>query len=93
MIKARRSAVKKTAARKSASSSPRRVSSAKAAPALTPDEVSHLEGLVQRFEASEKAWQKMTAPLDDADPWTTVEDHLLERAARDSDRRWKFFSK
>lgn len=67
----------------------------KAAPAeaMTADEVSHLETLVKRFEDSEKAWQRMTAPIEDADPWTQVEEHMLERRDDDSDRRWKFFAK
>ena len=67
----------------------------KAAPheAMTPDEVSHLEALVKSFEDSEKAWQRMTAPLDEADPWTQVEEHMHARRDGDSDRRWKFFSK
>ena len=60
---------------------------------LTPDEVSHLETLVKRFKDSELAWQRMTAPLDDADPWTQVENHLLERREEDAARRWKFFAK
>ena len=60
---------------------------------VTSDEVSHLENLVRRFEESEQAWQRMTAPIDDADPWVQVEEHLLERRDGDSDRRWKFFSK
>ena len=67
----------------------------KAAPpeAMTPDEVSHLETLVKRFEESEKAWQRMTAPLEGTDHWSQVEEHMLERRDGDSDRRWKFFSK
>ena len=67
----------------------------KAAPAeaMTADEVSHLETLVKRFEDSEKAWQRMTAPIEDADPWTQVEEHMIERRDGDSDRRWKFFAK
>lgn len=66
----------------------------KKAPAesISPDEVTHLEVLAQRFEAGEKAWQRMTAPVDD-DPWSSVEEHLLERGRGDADRRWKFFSK
>ena len=67
----------------------------KAAPAeaMTADEVSHLETLVKRFEDSEKAWQRMTAPIEEADQWTHVEEHLLERRDGDSERSWKFFSK
>ncbi len=61
--------------------------------AMSADEVAHIETLVKRFEDSEKAWQRMTAPIDDADPWTQVEEHLLERRDDDSDRRWKFFAK
>jgi hypothetical protein len=60
---------------------------------MTSDEVSHLETLVKRFEDSEKAWQRMTAPIDDTDHWAQVEEHMLERRDEDSERRWKFFSK
>ncbi len=67
----------------------------KAAPpeALSPDEVTHLETLVKRFEDSEKAWQRMTAPIEETDNWSQVEEHLLARRDGDADRRWKFFSK
>lgn len=67
----------------------------KAAPpeAMSPDEVTHLEILVKRFEESEKAWQRMTAPLEGSDQWSQVEEHMLERRDGDADRRWKFFSK
>ncbi len=59
---------------------------------LSPEEVGHLETLVKRFEESEKAWQRMTAPVED-DPYVSVEEHLLQKRADDSERRWKFFSK
>ena len=87
-------AAKKAAPRKTKSSS-RRLVLAKLAPteSLTPDEVSNLETLVKRFEDSERAWQRMTALPEDADPWTQVEDHLLKRRDDDAGRRWKFFSK
>jgi hypothetical protein len=62
------------------------------AEAMTADEVSHLETLVKRFEDSEKAWQRMTAPIDESDPWTQVEEHMLQRG-KDSERSWKYFSK
>jgi hypothetical protein len=60
---------------------------------ITPNEVSRLETLAKRFEDSEQAWQRMTAPIDDTDHWAQVEEHMLERYAEDSERRWKFFSK
>lgn len=89
-----RLAAKKAAPRK-AKKAPARRLTLKAAPAeaMTADEVSHLETLVKRFEESEKAWQRMTAPIEETDPWTQVEEHMLERRDDDSDRRWKFFSK
>ncbi len=92
--KFQRLAAQKTAPRKIKNSPMRRLI-IKAAPteAMTVDEVSHLETLVKRFEESEKAWQRMTAPIDDADPWTQVEEHMLERRDGDADRRWKFFAK
>ena len=71
----------------------RRVMKAAPAEAMSADEVSHLETLVKRFEESEKSWQRMTAPIEDADPWTQVEEHMLVRRDADSDRRWKFFAK
>ena len=66
----------------------------KAAPveAMTPDEVTHLETLVKRFEDSEKAWQRMTAPIEGGDPWAQVEEHMLKQD-KDSERSWKYFSK
>jgi len=83
------------AAPKKAKKAPVRRLTLKAAPAeaMTADEVSHLETLVKRFEESEKAWQRMTAPIDDADPWTQVEEHMVARSEGDSERTWKFFSK
>lgn len=94
MGKPLRLAAKKTASRKTKTPA-RRIVLAKISPAegLTPDEVSNLETLVKRFEDSERSWQRMTAPIDDADPWTQVEDHLLRRRDENADRRWKFFSK
>ena len=95
--------MKKKAARSAAKAAPRKIKKAparrltlKAAPAdaMSADEVSHLETLVKRFEDSEKAWQRMTAPLDDADPWTQVEEHLVAKeSGADAERRWKYFSK
>lgn len=87
-----RRATAKTPLRKKAPS--RRLVLKKAAPAetITPDEAAHLETLAQRFEAGEKAWLRMTAPVDD-DPWSGVEEHLLTHGRAEGDRRWKFFSK
>ncbi len=59
---------------------------------LTAEEVTGLEEQAARFEASERAWRQMTAPLVEEDPWTRVEDHLLQERG-DPERRWKFFSK
>jgi len=92
MKKARRAAAK-AAPRKSKTPVRRLVLAKPPAESLSPDEVVHLETLVKRFEDSEKAWQSMTAPIDDADPWNKVEDHLLEKRDDDAERRWKFFSK
>jgi hypothetical protein len=91
--KVQRAVAKKTVSRKLKKNPSRRLV-LKAAPpeAMTADEVTHLETLVKRFEDSEKAWQRMTAPIDDADPWTQVEDHMVARRG-DADRRWKFFAK
>lgn len=88
-----RAAAKKAAPRKVKKAPVRRLT-LKAAPAeaMSADEVSHLETLVKRFEDSEKAWQRMTAPIDDADPWTQVEEHML-KVDKDSERSWKYFSK
>ena len=92
--KVQRAAAAKAAPRKVKKAPVRRlVLKAAPAEAMTADEVSHLETLVKRFEDSEKAWQRMTAPIEDADPWTQVEEHMLERREGDSERRWKFVSK
>jgi hypothetical protein len=95
MLKSRRAIAAKKAAPRKTKTTSRRLVLAKLAPteSLTPDEVSNLETLVKRFEESERAWQRMTAAPEDADPWTLVEDHLLQRRGDASDRRWKFFSK
>ena len=92
--KVQRAAAKKAAPSK-VKKAPMRRLVLKAAPAdaMTADEVSHLETLVKRFEDSEKAWQRMTAPIEEGDPWTQVEEHLLERRDGDSERSWKFFAK
>lgn len=93
--------MKKKVQRAAAKAAPQKIKKAplrrlvlKAAPAeaMTADEVSHLENLVKRFEDSEKAWQRMTAPIDDADPWTQLEEHLVARRD-DAERTWKYFSK
>ena len=70
----------------------RRVSSKSKEEALPPEEVARLEEEAKRFAASERAWQSMTAPLAEDDPYTGVEEHLLQERG-DPDRRWKFFSK
>ena len=91
--------VQRLAAKKAAPSkvkkAPARRLVLKAAPAeaMSADEVSHLETLVKRFEESEKAWQRMTAPIEEGDQWSQVEEHMLARRDGDSDRRWKFFAK
>ena len=89
---AAKAAPKKTAPKRR-KAAPRRLILKGAPPEkLTAEEVGHLEALAKRFADSEKAWQRMTAPVDD-DPWARVEEHLLEKRADDSDRRWKFFAK
>ncbi|MEK7234808.1 MAG: hypothetical protein AAB268_13415 [Elusimicrobiota bacterium] len=87
--------VQRLSTKKKVKNAPTRRIVLKAAPAeaMTANEVAHLETLVKRFEEGEKAWQRMTAPIDDADPWTQVEEHMLMRRDGDSERRWKFFSK
>lgn len=64
-----------------------------AAVEMTPDEITYLEQISRRYEDSERAWLRMTAPVDDDETWSRVEDHLLARPTQDRDRRWKFFSK
>lgn len=61
--------------------------------AISPEEVTHIEAVVKRFEESERAWQRMTAAPDEDDKWSSVEEHLLTQREGDADRRWKFFSK
>ncbi len=84
--------MKKKVLRAAIKTPPRKNRKIAAVEAMSADEVSHLEVLVKRFEDSEKAWQRMTMPPDEAESWTHVEEHLLKRPG-DSDRRWKFFSK
>ena len=92
--KVQRAAARKAAPRKIKKAAVHRLTlKSVPAEAMTADEVSHLETLVKRFEDSEKAWQRMTAPIDESDPWTQVEEHMLDRRADDSERRWKFFAK
>ncbi len=86
MRKPLRSAVK-------ASRKPRRKPAKGATLELTPDEVVHLEQISRRYEESERAWLRMTAPPDGDETWTQVEEHLLAHPAQDADRRWKYFSK
>jgi hypothetical protein len=74
------------------SKSRRLVSKAAPAEAMTAGEVAHLETLVQRFEASEKAWLSMTVSIDEPDHWSQVEEHMAAKRD-DAERRWKFFSK
>jgi len=60
---------------------------------LSPEEVTSLEQISQRYEQSERAWQLMTAIPSGDETWHQVEEHLLSRGAEDSERRWKYFSK
>jgi hypothetical protein len=60
---------------------------------LTPEEIAHAEAVSRRYEESERAWLKMTAPPEGDETWTKVEEHLLTRGVSDQDRRWKHFSK
>lgn len=64
-----------------------------APPELTPAEVEHFENLEKRYKQSEQAWQRMTAPPEGEDRWSSVEEHLLDRRPDDAERRWKYFSK
>ena len=78
--------------RRSAPASRRSRSKVVKAEAIPAEEVARLEELGERFEASERAWLRMTAPILDEDPWTRVQDHMLEDRG-DPHRRWKHFSK
>lgn len=60
---------------------------------LSVEEVSSLEQITHRFEQSELAWQRMTAPPNGDETWNHVEEHLLARGDKDSERGWKYFSK
>lgn len=57
------------------------------------EETEHLEQISRRYEEAERAWQRMTAPIEDDETWARVEEHLLERPGPEQERRWKFFSK
>jgi|GEM_PF-1978773 len=88
MKKASRVPAKKAAAVRSAARAPKRKPAE-----LTPEEVLHLESISRRYEESERAWARMTAPPDGDETWTRVEEHLIAHAPADADRRWKYFSK
>lgn len=60
---------------------------------LSVDEVTALEQISQRYEQSERAWQRMTAVPGGDETWNQVEEHLLTQGGQDSERRWKYFSK
>lgn len=84
----------KKAAKASVKKAPaRRAVKAATKPELTPAEVEHFEDLEKRYNQSEQAWLRMTAPPEGEDRWSTVEEHLLDRRPDDADRRWKYFSK
>lgn len=63
------------------------------APEMTPAEVLHLEQISKRYEEAERAWLRMTEPIDGDDGWTRVEEHLLAQGTQDQERGWKYFSK
>ena len=60
---------------------------------LSVEEVTALEQISQRYEQSERAWQRMTALPGGDETWTQVEEHLVAQVGQDSERRWKYFSK
>ncbi|OGS41679.1 MAG: hypothetical protein A2506_04570 [Elusimicrobia bacterium RIFOXYD12_FULL_66_9] len=60
---------------------------------LSAEEVIALEQISQRYEQSERAWQRMTALPGGDETWNQVEEHLLTQGGQDSERRWKYFSK
>jgi hypothetical protein len=70
-----------------------RAAKRKAAVELTPEEATHLETISRRYEESERAWARMTAPPEGDETWIQVEEHLLSRGSGDPDRGWKYFSK
>ncbi|MBI5630448.1 MAG: hypothetical protein HY921_06150 [Elusimicrobia bacterium] len=86
----------KIVSRKSAAPKQRRLSRAKPAPDISPEEVDWLERLALEHRKSEQAWLQMTASAgEDEDRWSTVEEQLLVKSRqRDpSPRRWKYFGK
>jgi len=60
---------------------------------LSAEEVTTLEQISQRYEQSERAWQRMTALPGGDETWNHVEEHLLTQGGQDSERSWKYFSK
>ncbi len=52
------------------------------------------EDVVLDFK-SERAWLDLFVPQREADPWLSLEEHLLEKSHRDAnlERRWKYFGK
>ncbi|OGS36772.1 MAG: hypothetical protein A2506_01640 [Elusimicrobia bacterium RIFOXYD12_FULL_66_9] len=64
-----------------------------ASPEMSAEEVIALEHISQRYEQSERAWQRMTSLPGGDETWNQVEEHLLTQGGQDAERRWKYFSK
>lgn len=64
-------------------------------PEFTPEEVVQVEQQLALHNASERAWQRLTAAPEGEDRWSAVEEHLVYKAqAHDhAERRWKHFAK
>lgn len=57
-------------------------------------EIAQLASIIEKHRESESAWLKLSVPSEEEDRWGALEDHLLAKGQRrDSDRRWKYFSK
>lgn len=73
----------------------RRRSAARKAPVekFTKAEVAFLAEKGDAHRHSEQAWQRLSAPPEEEDRWSAVEESLLARREVDSERGWKYFSK
>jgi len=60
---------------------------------LSVEEVTTLETITNRYEESERAWQRMNSVPKGDETWNQVEEQLLSRETSDPERRWKYFSK
>ncbi|MDE2291747.1 MAG: hypothetical protein KGL53_06660 [Elusimicrobia bacterium] len=62
---------------------------------MSREDVAFLHDRIEAEERCEQLWSEMTAPAEEQDGWSGVEEHLLSKTSsrEDQQRRWKFFGK